>query len=151
MKRIRIYVDTSVIGGCLDDEFADESRALLTMARRGEAVLLLSDLLLEELAKAPPAVRSVLESLPERCFETVVASEESRELRDAYLAAQIASEASKNDAHHVALATVSRADIIVSWNFKHIVHYEKIRAFNAVNLLQGYNTMEIRSPLEVVP
>jgi hypothetical protein len=63
---MRVYVDTSVIGGCLDDEFANESRALLDMARRGHLVLLVSDLLLEELAEAPPAVLGVLASLPPR-------------------------------------------------------------------------------------
>ena len=55
-----------------------------------------------------------------------------------------------NDAHHVALASVAGADMIVSWNFRHIVHHEKIRAFNAVNLKEGYGILAIYSPLEVV-
>ena len=55
-----------------------------------------------------------------------------------------------NDAGHVAAATVAGADLIVSWNFRHIVHYDKIRAYNAVNLLHGYREIEIRSPLEVI-
>ncbi len=84
---MRVYVDTSVIGGCLDDEFADESRALLDLARQGNLVLLVSDLLLEELAEAPPAVLGVLASLPPEATETLTATEGSRRLRDAYLAA----------------------------------------------------------------
>lgn len=56
MIRLRVYVDTSVVGGCLDEEFAEESRALLEMARRGDIVILASDLLLEELVRAPKAV-----------------------------------------------------------------------------------------------
>jgi hypothetical protein len=71
-------------------------------------------------------------------------------LRDAYLAAGVVGAASENDAHHVALAAVARADLIVSWNFKHIVHVDKIRRFNAVNLIEGYGMIDIRSPLEVV-
>jgi hypothetical protein len=55
------------------------------------------------------------------------------------------------DAHHVALATIAKADLIVSWNFKHIVHVDKIRAFQPVNLVQGYTSIDIRSPLEIVP
>ncbi|MGD0897458.1 MAG: hypothetical protein ABR915_06445 [Thermoguttaceae bacterium] len=147
---MRVYVDTSVIGGCLDEEFAEESVALLEMARQGGLVLLVSDLLLEELGKAPPAVLAVLERLPVDCTETLVASEESRRLRDAYLAAGIVGDASESDAHHVALATIARADLIVSWNFKHIVHVDKIKMFNSVNLMQGYGLIDIRSPLEVV-
>jgi hypothetical protein len=70
--------------------------------------------------------------------------------RDAYLAAGVVGAASERDAHHVALASVARADLIVSWNFKHIVHVDKIRMFNAVNLMQGYGLIDIRSPIEVV-
>ena len=60
------------------------------------------------------------------------------------------SPADEVDAQHIALATVCRADLVVSWNFKHIVHYEKIRGFNSVNLREGYGMVDIRSPREVV-
>ena len=71
-------------------------------------------------------------------------------MRDAYVGAQVVGPSSRNDAHHVALATLARADLIVSWNFKHIVHIDRIRRFNAVNLMEGHPTIEIRSPREVV-
>jgi hypothetical protein len=83
-------------------------------------------------------------------LEFVNESAESRHLRDGYLAAKVVGPAHDTDAHHVALATVSRADLIVSWNFKHLVHYDKIRGFNAVNLREGYAPVAIYSPLEVV-
>ena len=146
----RIYIDTSVIGGCLDEEFADASGALLEMARAGDVVLLVSDLLLEEIAGAPEDVQSLLDALPRECTETIVSTEESVFLRDAYLATKVVGPASERDAHHVAIATIAKADLIVSWNFKHIVHVDKIRAFNSVNLMQGYPMIDIRSPLEVV-
>ncbi len=151
MKRLRIYVDTSVIGGCLDPEFADESKALVEMARRGEATLLVSDLLLEELARAPLAVQQLLGSLPADATEFVAASSESLALSKAYLAAGVVGASSDADAHHVALATVAQADMIVSWNFKHIVHFDKIRGYNGINLVHGYREIEIHSPPEVVP
>jgi hypothetical protein len=78
------------------------------------------------------------------------AYEESRRLRDEYVRAKILSAKSENDAHHVAIATLARADLIVSWNFKLIVHIEKIRGFNAVNLREGHGLIEIRSPREVI-
>lgn len=146
----RIYIDTSVVGGCWDDEFAAESRALFDMARRGEIILLLSDLLAEELSEAPENVRGIYENLPPEAVERPTASEESLRLRDAYLSAGVVGSASAEDAHHVALATVAKADLIVSWNFKHIVHVDKIRLFAAVNLTQGYGVIDIRSPLEIV-
>jgi predicted nucleic acid-binding protein len=147
--RMRVYIDTSVVGGCLDEEFAEKSKALVEMAVRGEIVLLVSDLVAEELGGAPPEVKAFHASLPAAAIEGVFASEESATLRDAYLAAGVVSPTSKADAHHVALATVCRADLIVSWNFKHIVHVDKIRLFNAVNLMQGYSPIDIRSPQEV--
>jgi hypothetical protein len=55
-----------------------------------------------------------------------------------------------DDALHVALATVTRCDKIVSWNFRHIVHSDKIRYYHAVNLMQGYDLIEIFSPKEVI-
>jgi 2-keto-3-deoxy-6-phosphogluconate aldolase len=92
----------------------------------------------------------VLAALPVDATETVTISDESRELRDAYPAAGVVGAGSESDAHHVALATVARADLIVSWNFRHIVHVDKIKMFNAVNLMHGYGLIDIRSPLEVV-
>jgi len=150
MHRLRVYIDASVVGGCHDEEFADESQKLMAMARRGEIRLLVSDLLAAELDFAPEKVQQVLEDLPRSALESVPLSEEVMELREAYLEAEVVGRARLNDAHHVALATVAKVDMIVSWNFRHIVHFEKIRGFNAVNLREGYLPLEIRSPRELV-
>ena len=148
--KLRIYVDTSVIGGCLDIEFDRESQALLQMVRDKQVVLLVSELLGIELRRAGPAVRAVLAPLPAGQIENVPITPESLHLRDAYLAASVVGPRHANDAHHIALATVARADLVVSWNFKHIVHWDRIRLFNAVNLREGYSPIDIRSPREVV-
>lgn len=150
MRTLRIYIDTSVIGGCLDEEFSETSAALLDLVRLGQATLVVSELLVDELLKAPSPVKEVFDSLPEEVIERVRLSPESEALRDAYVAAEVVGPASISDAHHVALATIARVDMIVSWNFKHLVHYEKIRGFNAVNLGLGYPMIEIHSPREVV-
>jgi hypothetical protein len=120
------------------------------MAREGALRLIVSPLLVEELTHAPVEVQKVLSDLPPVCVEAVDLDEEALELRDLYLAAEVVGKTHANDALHVALATVARADIIVSWNFKHIVHLARIRGFNAVNLREGYLPIEIRAPLEVV-
>lgn len=150
MKRLRIYVDTSVVGGCLDEEFAAESRALLEMVRRGEATLLASGVLADELADAPPAVREVLQSIPDECIEWIEIGEEEEALQQKYLESGVVTKNHADDALHVASATVAHADVIASWNFEHIVNFFRIRGFNAVNLREGYSPIEIRSPKEII-
>ena len=71
-------------------------------------------------------------------------------LQESYLKERIVTANSSDDALHVALATTAKCDLIVSWNFKHIVHFEKIPKYNAVNILQGYGKIGIFSSLEVI-
>jgi hypothetical protein len=146
----RIYVDTSVIGGCADAEFAEDSSRLFDLARQGRYVLLVSDVVVRELADAPDSVRQVLETLPDSAVEAVALSEEVFALRDAYLAAGIVGLRWADDATHVAAATCARADAIVSWNFKHIVRLDKIRAYNEINRARGFGALTIVSPQEVI-
>ena len=150
MKKLRIYVDTSVIGGCFDEDFEQESRALIQMLKRGELEIVASELLLQELESAPEHVKHGLGEIPSENMKAAYITHEAESLRDAYISLKVAGKSQANDALHVALASVAKVDMIVSWNFKHIVHYDKIRGFNAVNLREGYLPIEIRSPLEVV-
>ena len=149
-KPIRVYADTSVFGGCFDAEFAEASRRFFQDVRRGRIQLVLSDTTLLELTGAPEEVRHVLVDLPLTAVERVILTEEVEHLRDAYLAHGIVGPASTRDAEHIAAATVADVDMIVSWNFRHIVHYEKISGYQGVNMLQGYDAIRIFSPLEVV-
>ncbi|MBI4483151.1 MAG: PIN domain protein [Acidobacteria bacterium] len=145
----RIYVDTSVLGGCEDAEFRESSRHLLDAFVRSRAVMVVSDLTLRELARAPDPVRRVLTAVPPENIESIGVTTEADELAQAYLAERVVNSTMAVDALHIALATVARVDVLVSWNFRHIVNLEKIHAFNAVNLKRGYPILEIRSPLEV--
>ena len=149
---IRAYVDTSVIGGTRDEEFRVASRRFLELVREGEYVLLVSTLTFRELGEAPDAVRHALTDLPDRCVEEVAAEVEAKAdgLADAYIAAGVLGPARRDDATHVAIATLAGADLILSWNFRHIVNYDRIRKFNLVNTRNGYPEIEIRSPLEVI-
>ncbi len=150
MKTDRVYVDTSVIGGCLDEEFAEWSLAVMELAQRGEILLLISDLLTLELQGAPEEVRNLLPGVPEASRLAVHVNDETNALLQAYMKDKIVSRRYTTDAHHVAMASVHRADVLLSWNFKHIVHLDKIRKFNGVNLRMGYPLIEIRSPKEYV-
>jgi hypothetical protein len=149
-RPLRVYADTSVFGGCFDAEFEQASRRFFDDIRRGHVRLVLSDTTLLELTEAPEKVRRVLADLPQTALERIVLNDEIERLRDAYLAHGVVGPAAKRDAEHIAAATVADVDMIVSWNFKHIVHYEKISGYQGVNLLEGYSAVRIFSPMEVI-
>lgn len=145
----RVYVDTSVIGGCLDPEFQDASRRLIRAITNGRATIVLSELTARELAPAPATVREIIASIPPSNMENLAFSAEADDLAQAYLVERVVPPSFTADALHIAHATVARVDVLVSWNFRHIVNLQRIHAFNAVNLKRGYPLLEIRSPLEV--
>ena len=149
MKSIRTYADTSVFGGVFDEEFEEASRAFFELVRRGRFGLLISDVCRQEIALAPTQVREFFEGLLEN-MTVLPVDERVLALRDAYVTSGVVGPRWLDDAAHVAAATVAEADLIVSWNFRHIVHFERIRLYNAVNALHGYRAVEIRSPLEVL-
>ncbi len=149
MKVPRVYVDTSVFGGTQDSEFAVSSNRFFDLVRRRCFHVLISDLTLQELSAAPQSVQDVLTGLAQDFVEQVQMGEEAQELADAYIGAAIVAEKHVADALHVALATVANADAILSWNFRHIVNFNRIGKYNAVNGLRGYKQIAIHSPLEV--
>jgi len=147
---LRVYADTSVFGGCFDDEFRAESVRFFEEVLEARFVVVVSNVTLDELELAPDLVRGVLADLRPEYVEIVTTSRESDRLRDAYMEAAVVGPASRNDAAHIAVATVSNVDLVVSWNFKHIVHFEKIGGYEGVNSLRGYRSPRIYSPREVV-
>lgn len=148
-RPLRVYADTSAIGGCMDPEFAPHSLRLFELVLRGRVVLVVSDVVFEELEGAPEAVREKLATLPAANYERVPINNAIVQLRNAYLQSGVLSERWTDDATHVAAATVSRVDAIVSWNFKHIVRLDRIKAYNQVNLANGYGILTIITPREV--
>lgn len=149
MRKSRVYVDTSVIGGCCDPEFQEWSNGLLEDFEAGRYGLLLSSLTDAEIEDAPEEVKDVYRRFRGLAQEVLDLSDEAIGLADEYLRHGIVPASFLDDARHIAIATVAAADILVSWNFKHIVHYEKIQRFNAVNLEMGYKPISIHSPREV--
>lgn len=138
-RKWRLYLDTSVFGGCFDEAegFATDSWRVMDAIKDGLAELCYSDSVVDELADAPERVRAVFDALPADARTKVALTDEVAELSRAYLDAGIVGPQWLDDTLHVAAATVARADAIVSWNFKHIVSLKKIKAYNAVNLMQG--------------
>ena len=146
----RIYIDTSVIGGCEDEEFYIWSLQLFEEFSQGLRTAVISDLTLMELEGAPEGVKKRLSSLPETNIENVFLSEEAEILSQEYISNKVVTEKHIVDTQHIAIASVERVDTLVSWNFKQIVNLDCIHGFNSVNLKLGYPLLEIRSPREVI-
>jgi hypothetical protein len=146
----RIYIDTSVVGGIYDEEFEFYTRLFFDRVFRKEIVLVTSDLLEDELVYAPEQVLKYYKSLPAGQLESVRLSQEAMSLASQYVLEKVVGATSLIDCRHIALATMNKADVLVSWNFQHIVNLKRIRGYNSVNLKAGLHTLEIRSPKELM-
>ena len=147
MKTLRVYLDTSVLGGCFDPEFAAWSNGLIADLRSGPFRSVLSDLLAAEVRGAPAPIAELYAELRRLgADEEIATTPEATDLLTAYEAHAVLGPRFRADMLHIALATVAEADVLVSWNFRHIVRLNKIRLFNAVNAEQGYRPLAIHSP-----
>ena len=149
MRVLRVYLDTSVVGGCFDEEFAPWSNGLMEDFRTGRFLPVVSELLATELETAPEAVQAKFEEILQLGPEFLEISEEALVLTAGYAEHGALPSKFQSDMLHIALATVADVDVLVSWNFKHIVRLAKIRMFNAVNIELGYKQIQIFSPREV--
>ena len=133
-----------------DEAFSGASGRFFDGLLEERHVVLVSEITARELQGAPLSVRQFVAGLPDEAIERIGFTGEMADLRDGHLSAEVVGPASSDDAAHVACATVAHADLMISWNFRHLVNWEKMRAFNAVNLRLGYPLMTILSPREVI-
>ena len=148
MKILRIYIENSVIGGYFDEEFKENTQKLFDKFKNGIYKPIISSHVIAELENGAP--EHIIENLKTLDFEEYLVNDEMIKLAEKYIEQKIVSENYYSDALHIAVATVTGVDVLVSWNFKHIVNLNKIKMFNSVNIKEGYNILEIRSPREVV-
>ena len=146
----RIYIDTSVVGGYFDEEFKETTMALFQRLENREIIFVVSDLLDLELIYAPKQVSELLYKYSAEKFERVELIEEAIKLADKYVAENVVGITSLEDCRHIALATITKVDVLASWNFKHIVNLDRIKGYNSVNLRLGYHMLEIRSPKDLI-
>jgi predicted nucleic acid-binding protein len=147
---VNVYTDTSVIGGCFEPEFQEWSEALLTEFKVGSKKIIVSDLMLVELKNAPTEIREKLKEVPLQYRINLETTDEAEELAEMYITEGALTNKSYNDALHIALATINNAEVLASWNFKHIVNLNRIRLYNSINLRLGYRLIEIRTPREIL-
>jgi predicted nucleic acid-binding protein len=146
----KFYFDTSVFGGIYDKEFEEETLQLFERVKLGKIVCMYSDLTETELLNAPENVRTYFKNLPRENTERVIVNAEIIELAKKYIEEKVVGKTSFDDCLHIATATIYKADILVSWNFKHIVNVYRIRGYNSINLRMNYIPLEIRSPKEII-
>lgn len=149
MKKLKIYFDTSVLGGLFDDDFKEHSIRLIENLKKDKITGVISEITIRELENAPDFVKNEFESYQEK-LEIIEVTEEIKELAENYIKDKIITKRYYEDSLHIACATVYQVDLLVSWNFKHIVNYNRIIQFNAVNLKNGYKSLLIFSPMEVL-
>lgn len=140
----------SVIGGCFDEEFSLWSKRLFREFDNRKKIAVISDLTLKELEAAPAVVKVLPSKIPEYASEFVSFGDEAESLAKEYIKRGVVTNLHLADAQHIAIATIEKVDVLVSWNFKQIVNLNKIHLFNSVNLKLGFPILEIRSPREVL-
>jgi hypothetical protein len=147
---VKVFLDSSVFGGYFDKEFAEITRQLFQYIKHNKIKICVSEGVIREINNAPKRVLDLLNEIPVDLLEIIPVSDKVKILRDAYILQHVLGIGSVQDAEHIATATVAQVDLIVSWNFRHIVNFQKIKGFNGVNLLMGYGMIQIYSPREVV-
>ncbi|MDR3291070.1 MAG: hypothetical protein LBT10_02875 [Methanobrevibacter sp.] len=109
---------------------------------------MISSHVIAELEKGAP--EHVVMNLDSIDYKKYSVNDEMLDLAERYLDEEIVSEKYRGDALNITIATIIDVNVLVSWNFKHIVNLNKIKLFNSVNFKEGYNLLEIRTPQEVL-
>ena len=146
----RVYIDTSVVGGQFDQEFSADTVPFFEAVVAGKFIVVLSDLLEAELLRAPQQVRDFPATIPVEQIERIKLTQDAADLADQYIIAKVVGPTSRADCQHIAMATLAKADVLVSWNFKHIVNLDRIRGYNGINYQMGHQMIEIRTPKEII-
>ena len=151
--RIKLYLDTSVLGAVCDpgpEERLVATRRILDGINGGSWEGYISALVLEEVSRAHESVRGkIAQQLQKSSLIVLEESGESVALAKAYVETHAIPSDYEDDARHIAIAVVHDINVIVSWNFRHMVNIERKRKINSVNLREGFPLIDIVSPLEV--
>lgn len=148
--RLRLYLDTSVISAYLDDRFPQRMQETLDFwARLSAFDVSISELTRTEIQDTADAVRRSRMFDLIQGFSVVEVDNEMRGLAGRYLEHRVFPLSARDDALHVAIAVGSRQDILVSWNFRHLVNRRRRAMINEVNIAAGYPVIEIVAPPEM--
>lgn len=154
MKKLKVYLDTTIINFAIYDKSSEKKDLTLKLIediKSGKYEAFISDVVLLEINAAPEDIALKLRDIVKEISpEELDLDEEARDLADKYIEEGITPEKYRDDALHIAIASANDLDVIISWNFQHIVKLKTKREVLGVNALMGYKEIDIYSPLEVV-
>ena len=154
MKILRIYLETTVFNFKFADDSPDkkeDTNKLFDEIGQGKYIPYTSDYVLQELLKAEePKKTKMVDLIQQYNIAFLDANENAEILADKYVAENIIPQKYKTDGIHIAMATIHDLDIIVSYNFHHIVKLKTIIGTESINLREGYKKIGIYSPTEVI-
>lgn len=145
---MKLYLDTSIYGGYYDDEFKEDTRLLFDCIDSNDLMVIVSEVVQLELSRARKEVRDTIKMIKNLIFEDI--TDEMETLAENYLKSKALPKKCIEDARHVAFATIIGGTNIVSWNFKHLVNFQRIDDLNVVNLREGYRTINIYTPKQII-
>ncbi len=154
-KNIKLYLDTSVINFAVSEQgVAKEKEVTLQLFEqikqcRFEAGI--SEVVLLEISRAPEKkmreLMGVLKNIP---LVNLAVSKDVEQLANKYVEEEIIPKKHLDDALHIAMAAVYEYDVVVSWNFEHMVKVKTRREVQGVNIMMGYKSIDIATPAEVI-
>ncbi len=144
---MQVYIDTSVFGGYFESEFEEWTKPFFKLIDKNVITPIVSELTVNELEEAPLEVKALFTKYLSK-ITIIQLNDEMFNLAGLYIKEKAVTPKSYDDAVHIAAATIRKADVIVSWNFKHIVNFARIRAYNSTNLKYGYSIIDIRTPFD---
>jgi predicted nucleic acid-binding protein len=150
---IRVYIETSALGFYYDDKAPrerDAIRRLLGRIEKRELEGLTSEVTLEEVRAAPANLSTRLLQVVERMAIPIMpVTPEIARLAEVYLQAGVIPRTHPADAVHVAVGVVCKADVIASYNLKHLASYRAVALVNSLNRERGHPIIDIRTPEQI--
>lgn len=160
MKKLRLYLDTSVVNFLFAEDAPEKMSATLRFFERhvktGEYATFISHVVLDEINRTRDSAQKTrlldaVRGYGLEVVETYSIREEIETLADEYVVRGIVPPANLEDALHIAIATVAQMDALLSWNYRHLANVNKERLVHSANLLHGYGTLlRMMTPLEVL-
>ena len=154
MRKLKIYLDTSVISHLKHEDALDKMTDTLKLweeIKHNKYDVITSQITIEEIERCREPKQSILyEFLSEINFTIIEITEEIEQLANQIISQGILTPKSYDDCQHIATAVISECDIIVSWNFKHMVNIKTINGIRAISLLSGYRSIDIYTPSTLI-
>lgn len=150
---MKFYLDTSVFGGFFDKEFDNDTAKLFEYIKKSKSEIIYSNVTLKELENSPTKVKNLIKDLEEEekiSMTCIIIDDEAEKLAQTYINEGALTKKCEEDARHIAIASVhGEVNILVSWNFKHMVNLTRMQKYNSINIRLGYKSIEIRNPKDI--